>query len=382
MQKQVSSTICRPIEQDNPAQVQWEMNDVSNDRFRLIDLIDDMRAGKDVFFQFVRAVRDIMPNNVKTLTLDDTVGTAYTLMKQERIRHLCVVDIPLGNETKPYFVGVVSERDVFRQISPDSGKDTAGNADPKIQRQLLGQIVTRKPKTVSPETSIAKMLSIMLENHVDMVPVLDGEDLVSVVTTADVMRLILRFDAISRLSEETHENGFARPLLRDADDVTTLFTTVFQTVKNIMAERVVCLSADDDLAAAMEAMKNGRFRHIPIVDEQGELVGILSDRDVLRYLPFFGGQRLPGTDEFRSSLFHVDDRDPSLRLPISSIMTRNVTYILQNCIFYNAVKMLHELNISCLPVVNEDKKLRGMVTVTDIMRALLGVYERFEKSGT
>jgi CBS domain-containing protein len=111
------------------------------------------------------------------------------------------------------------------------------------------------------------------------------------------------------------------------------------------------------------------------------LIGILSDRDILRYLPFVGGQRLPGTDEFRSSLFHVDSRDPSLSLPITSIMTRNVTHVRQNCIFYHAVKMLHELKISCLPVVDEDKKLRGIITVTDIMRTLLSVYELFEKAG-
>lgn len=388
MQKLISSTISRTSEQDNPAHVRWEANDMSSDRFRLIDLIDDMCAGKDVFFQFVRVVKDIMPNNVKTLTLDDTVGTALQFMKQSDIRHVCVVDIPIGEEKKPYFVGVVSERDIFRQISPDAGNDAAKITNPKVQRQLLGQIVTRKPKTVSPQTSIVNMLSTMLDNHVDMVPVLDGEDLVSVVTTSDIMRLIVRFDAICRLSERPDETDIeinnsrsANQLLRDADDVTSLFTTVFQTVKNIMTEQVVCLGSDDNLAAAMDAMKNGKFRHVPIVDTEGVLVGILSDRDVLRYLPFVGGQRLPGTDVFRSSLFHVDTRDPSLSLPIKSIMTRNVTYVRQNCIFYSAVKMLHELKISCLPVVDEDKKLRGIVTVTDIMRALLNVYELFEKTG-
>jgi len=388
MQKQISSTISRPAEQDNPAHVRWEANDISSDRFRLIDLIDDMCSGKDVFFQFVRVVKDIMPNNVKTLTLDDTVGTALQFMKQSDIRHVCVVDIPIGEEKKPYFVGVVSERDIFRQISPDAGNDAAKITNPKVQRQLLGQIVTRKPKTVSPQTSIVNMLSTMLDNHVDMVPVLDGEDLVSIVTTSDIMRLIVRFDAICRLSESPNETDIeinnsrsVNQLLRDADDVTSLFTTVFQTVKNIMTEQVVCLGSDDNLAAAMDAMKNGKFRHVPVVDTEGVLVGILSDRDVLRYLPFVGGQRLPGTDVFRSSLFHVDTRDPSLSLPIKSIMTRNVTYVRQNCIFYSAVKMLHELKISCLPVVDEDKKLRGIVTVTDIMRALLNVYELFEKTG-
>lgn len=148
-----------------------------------------------------------------------------------------------------------------------------------------------------------------------------------------------------------------------------------------MTEQVVCLSTNDNLAAAMESMKNGQFRHVPIIDEEGAMVGILSDRDVLRYLPFVGGQRLPGTGAFRSSLFHVDMRDPSLSLPISSIMTRNVTHIRPDYSFYDAVKMLHELKISCLPVVDEEKKLRGIVTVTDVMRALLSAYELAEKSG-
>jgi len=114
MQSPISSTICRPADRNNLPHVEWEAEDMSNDRFRLIDLIDDMLSGKDVFSQFVRTVKDIMPNNVKTLTLDDTVGKALQFMKQSGIRHVCVVDIPLGEEKKPYFVGVISERDIFR----------------------------------------------------------------------------------------------------------------------------------------------------------------------------------------------------------------------------------------------------------------------------
>lgn len=386
MQKPISSTGSRPADQGNSVHVQWYVEEMSNNRFRLIDLIDDMYAGKDVFFRFVRAVKDIMPNNAKTLTLDDTVGKALELMKQSDIRHVCVIDIPIGEEKKPFFVGVVSERDILRQI-PNTKKNNRGTIDPKVQRQLLGQVVTRKPKTVSPETSIPKMLSIMLDNHVDMVPVLDGEDLMSVVTTSDIMKLIIRFDAICRLSAKPKEtvqaqdkNRSSGHLSKSADNMTSLFTTVLQSVKEMMTEKVVSLGTGDDMAMAMDAMKSGKFRHVPIVDNQGKLVGILSDRDVLRYLPFVYGQRLPGTGAFRSSLFHVDVRDPSLSLPVTSIMTRNVTHVGPDCVFYDAVKMLHELKISCLPVVDKGKKLLGIITVTDIMRALLGAYELIEKS--
>jgi CBS domain-containing protein len=383
MQKPITSTINRPAGQGNSPGVQWQADEMPDNRFRLIDLIDDMRSGKDVFFRFVRSVKDIMPNNVKTLTLDDTVGKALDLMKQSDIRHVCVVDVPMEQEKKPYFVGVISERDIFRQIPPNTEKADGAKANPKVQRQLLGQVVTRKPKTVSPETSIPNMLSIMLDNHFDMVPVLDGDNLASVVTTSDVMKLIIRFDTIFLLSEKPKEQGRAldnnQPSTNSNND-SPLFTTVLQPVKEIMTEQVVCLGLGDNLAAAMDKMQKGKFRHLPIADEEGSLVGLLSDRDVLQYLPFVGGQRLPGTGEFRSSLFHVDMRDPSLNLPIANIMTRNITHIRPDCIFYDAVKMLHELKISCLPVVDEEKKLRGIITVTDIMRALRGAYESAEKT--
>jgi CBS domain-containing membrane protein len=387
MQKSNSSTMCHPANQGNSVHVQWAADETSNKRFRLIDLIDDMCAGKDVFFRFVRAVKDIMPNSVKTLTLDDTIGKALEFMKQSDIRHVCVVDVPIGKENKPYFVGVVSERDIFRQIPPNTEKVNGAKTNPKVHRQLLAQVVTRKPKTVSPETSIANMLSIMLDNHVDMVPVLDGENLVSVVTTSDVMKLIIRFEAIFRLSAKPKETGRLPDKKRasnrpsaGSDNAASLFTTVLQTVKETMAEQVVCLGTEDNLAAAMNAIQKGQFRHLPILDEEGALVGLISDRDVLRYLPFVGGQRLPKTGEFRSTLFHVDMRDPSLNLPVTSIMTRNITHVRPDCAFYDAVKMLDELKISCLPVVDEEKKLLGIITITDVMKTLLGAYEADEKS--
>jgi CBS domain-containing protein len=388
MRRPISSTICHPVDRSYSVHVKWEVDDISIDRFRLVDLIDEMCAGNDVFFRFVRAVKDIMPNNIKMLTLDDTVEKALKLMKQSDIRHVCVVDIPIGEEKKPFFVGVVSERDILRQIPPSTKKVNGNVTNLKVQRQLLGQVVTRKPKTVSPETSIPKMLSIMLDNHVDMVPVLDGEDLMSVVTTSDVMKLIIRFDTIYRLSAKPKEivqaqdkNQSSGLLSGSADNMASLSATILKSVKETMTEKVVYMGTSDNMAAAIGAMKNGKFRHIPIVDKKGKLVGILSDRDVLRYLPFVYGQRLPGTGAFRSSLFHVDVKDPSLSLPVTSIMTRNVTHVGPDCVFYDAVKMLHELKISCLPVVDKGKKLLGIITVTDIMRALLGAYELIEKSG-
>ena len=62
------------------------------------------------------------------------------------------------------------------------------------------------------------------------------------------------------------------------------------------------------------------------------------------------------------------------------IMNRDVIHVQSNCAFHNIVKMLHEMKISCIPVIDEDKKLLGIATITDVMRGLLAAYALFEKT--
>ncbi|GAH33782.1 unnamed protein product, partial [marine sediment metagenome] len=162
-----------------------------------------------------------------------------------------------------------------------------------------------------------------------------------------------------------------------------VLSSVLRTVEDVMTKQVVWLEERDNLAKAMDVMQEGKFRHVPIVDKQGRLTGIISDRDILRYLPMRSRQdQIQGTrDEvFRSNLFDVAPEDASLGLPVKNIMSREIVHVLPTCGFYDAVNMLHEMKISCLPVVDDEKKLRGIVTATDVMRGLLVAYKLTAKS--
>jgi len=352
-----------------------------NGEFRLIDLIDDMCAGKDVFFRSVRVAEDVMTYHVKSLSLDDSLEACYRFMKENKVRHAPIMEVPSEGEEKPYFVGVVSERDVLRQISPYVGKIGEEETDSKALRQPLGQIITRNPKSVSPGTAMAEMIAVMVDNHVDMVPVLDNGDLVGIVTATDIIRLFVRLDAIRKLcAKEGKKRRLVDVLSGGSEEAAAALSSVLRTVGDIMVEQAVSLEEEDRLSRAMEVMQAGTFRHVPVVNKQGKLVGIVSDRDVLRHLPFPGGQRQSETETFRSRLFAVDPKEESLRLPLGHIMTREVVFVSPGDSFYDAVKRLHEMRVSCLPVVDEEKKLLGIVTVTDVMRTLLGAYRLTEKA--
>ncbi|HIJ51569.1 MAG TPA: CBS domain-containing protein [Planctomycetes bacterium] len=351
-------------------------------QFRLIDLLDDLLAGRDVFFKSVCFVRDMMTEDVKVLTLDDAIEMCLKFMREHRVRHIPVVDSPTGEDEQQYFVGIVSQRDVFRQISPYLGKIGEEDSDSEALKQPLVRIVTRNAKSVSPQTPIREMIGIMVDNHVDMVPVLIDQDIVGIVTSTDILKLFIRLDTIRRLCSKMEKTEDRRRFVDlfswNSDKVMPAFSTILRTVEDVMTEQVDYLKEQDNLARAMEVMQKGEFRHVPVVDKQKKLLGIISDRDVLRYLPYHSKPFEAGTEIFRGRLFDVASNEPATQRNLHQIMTRDVTCVLTSCDFYTAVRMLYEMNISCLPVTDKDKKVVGIVTVTDVMRGLLAVYGLFE----
>lgn len=357
---------------------------MATEQFRLIDVIDDMFAGKDVFFRSVRFTREIMIKDVKMLTLDDTVETCDKFMKDNKIRHVCVMDPPTEEGGKAVFVGVVSGRDIDRQLSPYVGKIGEEDTDQKALRQPLTQIVTRQPKSASPEMPISHMIAIMLDNRVDMVPVLADGELVGIVTASDIIKIFVRLNTIRQLCANTEKQQKRSRLADIASgaslDLAALISSAVQTVEDCMTERVICLEKEDNLSKAVEVIQKRKFRHVPIVDEQRRLVGIVSDRDILRHLPFAKREPASQTELFRGDLFGLSSKNPNLKLRVTDVMTRDVVSVLPNCSFDKAIKTLHETKINCLPVVDEEKKILGIVTVSDVLRTMLAAYRLTEKS--
>jgi len=85
----------------------------------LIDVIEGMCTEKDACLKPIRVAKDIMNVDVKTLTLDHTVNQCIKFMENRRVRHVPIVDVPYEKEKKPYFIGIVSQRDVLRINAPD-----------------------------------------------------------------------------------------------------------------------------------------------------------------------------------------------------------------------------------------------------------------------
>jgi CBS domain-containing protein len=336
----------------------------------LIDVVEDMCAEKDVYLKPMRVAQDIMNVDVRTLTLDHTVNQCIKFMEGRRVRHVPVVDFPYEGQKKPYFIGIVSQRDVLRINAPDGKETGKQKTDQRALRQLLVQIVARKPKSVSPQTSVQDVITTMLSNHIDMVPVLNDGDLAGIITTTDFLRLFFKFDKVV--------NQLCPALKKDLNSsamAEVLFSWISQSVQEIMAEEFICLEPQENIAKAIEVMQNEEIRHILIKDEQGKFLGLISDRDILRSLPFAGRRPLSPPKRFREHLFAIKSKTKCLELPLDSIMKRKMLHIRPDCNIFQAVDILYMKKISCLPVIDKQDNLRGILTVTDLMRALSVIYE-------
>ena len=125
-----------------------------------------------------------MTRNVVCVSEDDQLETARDLMQEWDIRHLPVTR---GED----LVGIVSDRDVLMHLR--QGDD----GDWEVPEMSVGDVMTAKPLTCSPADTISHVATVMMENKIDSVPVLEDDgSLVGLITSSDLIELLKEKDVL------------------------------------------------------------------------------------------------------------------------------------------------------------------------------------------
>lgn len=126
-------------------------------------------------------------------------------------------------------------------------------------------------------------------------------------------------------------------------------------VEEIMQTEVETLTAEDTIEQAIKLLREKKIRHIPIVDENRSVIGIVSDRDVKDGTP---------------SIFQKDKAAEELQNPLKLIMNKDVITGHPLDFVEEAAALFYEHRIGCLPIVKENK-LVGIITETDLLYTLI-----------
>ena len=129
-------------------------------------------------------------------------------------------------------------------------------------------------------------------------------------------------------------------------------------VADVMVAKVATLSAHHGFDDAVRLMNDRHFRHCVVVDMQGKLCGVISDRDILRSLA-------------RSPNSHAKSLD--------QIMTRNPVTVRRDTSILDAASKIISKRINCLPVVEADGTVCGIVTSTDLLKSYQQLLEMVHK---
>ena len=124
-----------------------------------------------------------------------------------------------------------------------------------------------------------------------------------------------------------------------------------------MTQPVETITMDDSVEYIRDVFEENKYHHLVVKGDNGECAGVISDRDLLKNIsPFIGkpGERAADTS--------------CLKRRAHQIMTRQLVAVRKNTSLRAAARVMLDHRISCLPVVDANKKCIGIVTLRDIVR--------------
>lgn len=134
-------------------------------------------------------------------------------------------------------------------------------------------------------------------------------------------------------------------------------------VSRSMSRKVVTVVKETAVLEAQSLMQRKKIRHLPVVDGENRLLGIVTDRDIRSALPY---DLVKGTADSRQ-------RDKYAHLKVGDIMSTDLLPVSPTHTLQDALLLLEKKKVGSLPVVDDDNRVVGVLSVRDLMRAFINV---------
>jgi len=270
-------------------------------------------------------LREMMTENVVVVRSSESVEFARRVMIQHRISRVVIV-----NEfSMP--VGLITEKDLLLQALMEDSEEA-------LEEIIVARIMSKPLVTLSEETSMLSCARRMLESAISSIIVVRGGALAGIVTKTDMCK----FYALNRnVSEKVEKRMTPKPITGRA------FQKIVQAAR-IMAEN--------------------KISRLPIVNNR--LDGIITLSDLTAVNPILN----PAVISAKGKILSVKGKivlptDVHL-ITIGDIMTRNPITVLESAYLSDVAKLMISHHISGLPVLNATNQLVGIVTKTDVTKAV------------
>jgi len=121
--------------------------------------------------------------------------------------------------------------------------------------QTIRDLMTSNPSTIEPDKTVADAAKLMRDEDAGLIPIVEGQKLAGTITDRDI--------AIRVVAEGKDPQS--------------------STVRDVMTSRLVTVDPDQDLDEALRLMAEHQVRRLPVVEEDGKIVGIVSQADIAKH---------------------------------------------------------------------------------------------------
>ena len=318
---------------------------------------------RNAFFPRQLMVRDVMTSAPQSVRAGAPLSDVARLLLSSVFTGLPVVD----EKNRP--IGVISQGDLIKKGGLPLRLGLLAESDQNRLESVLNRMASRKAADVmttpavmvAADQPLAKAVELMLTKGVKRLPVVDAaKGLTGMLSRLDVFRMVMReapdWNAFKAQQIEVgHLKRVADILRRD------VHTVLPQTPLN----EVIRLIDDNDI------------QRVVVVDDQGMLLGLISDRDLLRYFK----PEQEGVWHLLAKVKHPFEQEAcrlgDLQQCLSetnagAAMTTGLVTAGEEMLIEEAIALMIEKGLKRLPVVDSDGRFKGMISRDSLLRTGFG----------
>jgi CBS domain-containing protein len=288
--------------------------------------------------------KDIAREPIK-LGSDRTVYDARNVMMKYNISRVIIVD----NQNKA--LGIITEKDIARSLYQQF-------SNRRINEIRLDEVMSKNLITVKEDQDVSSCAKIMLQNNISSIIVVNQKNyLTGIFTKTDLVEVY----AIQYMGKNS--------------------------VAQYMPKRVFTVAPDDTIHTALMLMTSNKVSRIVVVTRNNKPVGIITGHDLLPISASFG------TGGANTSYWTIQEKSVGNRkkehmfIPsgikemflAGDVMTYDPIGITKDSDLAEAALIMMRNRISGMPVIDSDNNLAGIITKTDIIRAVAGSYNTLIK---
>ncbi len=275
-------------------------------------------------------VEDIMIKDVVYATVPGSRDDALKILKSEHIS-----GIPVVKDKR--LVGIVTRTDLLKHP----------------EEEQLALIMTRNPITISPESDIADAAKAILEGKIRRLPVVTDDKLIGLITVADIIGAIA-------------DMGLKDP------------------VEEYVRSDLVAIWDRTPLPVVMDILRLSNMEASPVLNSNGELVGIITERDLLNvseiedYIEKSDMSAASDGDAWAwesmrdtMSLYYGVSRIKLPEVPVKEVMIKDVITAFHRSEVSNCAKKMCRNRVDQIPIVTAHNKLSGLLLDKDLIRVLI-----------